>query len=588
MAGLKECGDPDFQVRCPMQGVAVSTSLVDKPLLAALMFQEVWRRLRRRLRTGPVHRLRFVGTGAARLTLVPPSLRHGDPLIAEAVYGSRFYFAGQLVEAGDGSIFQCPPPSAAFAAELNSFAWLRHHAAAGDALAARNARALVCDWIRISGHRLSGPAFEPEVAARRVIAWLSHADLLTSETDYRLLSALHEQPDRAGTLPALGRGGGARRPAAADGAHRARLRLALHADRQRPHPRRAENLAAELDRQVFPDGGHISRDPAAIVAILAELLPLRETYLGQGQPIPKGIYSAIDRMLPALRFFRHGDGSLALFNGAGVSDMQLMTALLRFDETLGEPLSHARHSGFHRLAASGTVVIADTGRPPPAQVSQGAHAGTLAFELSSGPCRIVVNCGRPVGEKPEWRRLSRATAAHSTVTLNDRSSSRFAASKGLDRFLGNPLVPGPTRIDLAEADGDPQPGGAGFTATHDGYDREFGLLHGRSLTLSRDGWTLQGRDRFSRTRRARHHEQAVAAAARFHLHPGVSVEMHGEGAARLTMRGQVWRFSADQPFTIEDSILFADSAGARRTLQLVVPFDPGLTEEIVWRFERER
>nr|WP_255618255.1 heparinase II/III family protein [Aurantimonas sp. VKM B-3413] len=265
-----------------------------------------------------------------------------------------------------------------------------------------------------------------------------------------------------------------------------------------------------------------------------------------------------------------------------------MTALLRFDETLGEPLSHARHSGFHRLAAGGTVVIADTGRPPPAQVSHGAHAGTLAFELSSGPCRIVVNCGRPVGEKPEWRRLSRATAAHSTVTLDDRSSSRFAASKGLDRFLGNPLVPGPTRIDLAEPDVDPQRGGAGFLATHDGYDRDFGLLHGRSMILSKDGWTLEGRDRFSRTRRARHQDHAIAAAARFHLHPGVSVEMHGAGEARLTMRGQVWRFAADQPFTIEDSILFADSGGARRTLQLVVMFDPGLTEEVCWRFERER
>ena len=52
------------------------------------------------------------------------------------------------------------------------------------------------------------------------------------------------------------------------------------------------------------------------------------------------------------------------------------------------------------------------------------------------------------------------------------------------------------------------------------------------------------------------------------------------------MRGQTWCFAVDQPFTIEDSILFADSSGPRRTLQIVVSVDPGLTPEIRWRFER--
>jgi len=565
----------------------VSTSLVDKPLLAALMVQEIWRRVRRRLRTGPLHRWRFAGAVPTQLVVVPPSLRHGDPVIAEAIYGGRFHFAGQLVEPGEGSIFQATAPSAAFCAELHGFSWLRHHSAAGDALAAQNARALVGDWMRLSGARLSGPAFEPEVTARRVIAWMSHADILLGDADYRFYRRFMKSlSSQARFLRSIAL-------EAQDGTPRLMVRIALaFASLSLPTANgriraAAPHLADELDRQIFPDGGHISRDPSAIVAILAELLPLRETYLSQGQPIPKGIYSAIDRMLPALRFFRHGDGSMALFNGAGVSDMQLMAALLRFDETLGEPLSHARQSGYHRLAAEGTVVIADTGRPPPALVSHNAHAGTLAFELSSGSSRIVVNCGRPLADKPEWRRLSRASAAHSTVIVEDRSSSRFAASKNLDRFLGNPLVPGPTRIDLSEPGGDAAGSGLGFSAAHDGYERDFGLLHTRTLVLSADGQTVEGRDRLTRTRRVRSHGQPLRAAARFHLHPGVSVEVLGQ-EARLTLRGQVWRFCADAPLAVEDSILFADSAGARRTLQIVVAFEPAETEEISWRFMRER
>nr|WP_246368406.1 heparinase II/III family protein [Aurantimonas endophytica] len=244
---------------------------------------------------------------------------------------------------------------------------------------------------------------------------------------------------------------------------------------------------------------------------------------------------------------------------------------------------HARQSGYHRLAADQTVVIADTGCPPQPAFSGGAHAGTLSFELSSEASRIVVNCGRPVGEDGDWRRLSRSTAAHSTVTIADQSSSRFARSESLDRFLGTPLVPGPTHVDCAET-GD---SGLGFEATHDGYDRGFGLLHSRRIEVSRDGRSVFGADRFLRG--SGHRPQMIArdATARFHLHPSVVVETAG-AAIRLSVRDQTWLFRCDSHCEIEDSIFFADAAGARRTLQIVVPFDALSPEGVAWRFDRER
>lgn len=558
-------------------------SLADKPQIAVLTIQEAWRRLRRRLRNGPIHRLRFVGAAPERLAVVPPTLYQGDPFIAEAIYGGRFLLAGRLVEAGRGSIFQIAPPSPEFAAELHGFAWLAHHAAA-DALAAQNARALVSDWLRFSANRLGGTAFDPEVAGRRLISWLSHADLLLGSAEYdfyrRFLKSLTNQTRYLRSIA----------QEAPAGLPRLTVRLALAlstlclpgpASRARAA---AQQLADELDRQILPDGGHISRNPAALATILGDLLPVRETLLGQGQPVPKGIYSAIDRMLPALRFFRHSDGTLALFNGTGCSDMQLMAALMRFDETLGEPLSNARHSGYHRLASGGTVVIADTGCPPPVGVSRNAHAGTLAFELSSVTARIVVNCGSPQAGQAALKRLARSTAAHSTVTIGDRSSSRFAGQPHLDRFLGSPLVPGPTNVDVEEIVGAGDRT-TGFEATHDGYDRDLGYLHTRRLELRDNGRKLAGIDRLTATRRPRGREETREAALRFHLHPQVSVETIGD-VARLSLRGQIWQFSVDQAFSVEDSILFADNSGPRRTLQIVVTVDPGLTPEVGWSFER--
>ena len=67
---------------------------------------------------------------------------------------------------------------------LHGFRWLRHMRAAGTELAAQNARALVSDWIGIHGSRISGIAWEPATAARRVIAWLQHSSVVLQGTEF--------------------------------------------------------------------------------------------------------------------------------------------------------------------------------------------------------------------------------------------------------------------------------------------------------------------------------------------------------------------------------------------------------------------
>ncbi|KQT85524.1 heparinase II/III family protein [Aurantimonas sp. Leaf443] len=555
--------------------------LAEKPLLAALTLREAWRRLRRHLHVSAP----FAPSVPAALTVLPPSLRAGRAAQAEAIYLGTFSFADETIATGRDGVFRARGVSLAAQAELHAFEWLAHHAAAGHALASQNARSLVDDWIALGRQARRGPANEPDVAARRFIAWLAHADIVLREGDlafYRrfmrslaaqarhLRRALHEAPEglaRLRVLMAL-----------------AYASLCLPSTVLRIRGA-AQELGEELDRQIFPDGGHVSRDPSALVAILADLLPLRETYVGQGQPVPKGIYSAIDRMLPAIRFFRHGDGTLALFNGAGVCDTALVDDLVRFDETLGEPIVHARQSGYHRLAAGAARLVCDTGCPPPAAVSGRAHAGTLAFEFSCGPERLVVNCGRPLTGSGDWRRLSRATAAHSTLTLADHSSARFSGSPTLDRFLGSPLVSGPSQVAVEEEGHN----GLAVTATHDGYERTFGVLHERCLEMARDGSALFGRDRLLRGLAAAHQPalKARQATLRFHLHPRVDTRRTGHGF-ELTVGDQRWLFDCDQPSEVEDSVFFALERGPRRTRQIVVSFEAGHPDGAAWRFERLR
>src|SRR3546814_11529864 len=48
---------------------------------------------------------------------------------------------------------------------------------------------------------------------------------------------------------------------------------------------------------------------------------------------------------------------------------------------------------YQRLVANKVVLLADAAPPPIARVTEAGCASTLAFELSDGDERIVVNCG---------------------------------------------------------------------------------------------------------------------------------------------------------------------------------------------------
>jgi uncharacterized heparinase superfamily protein len=292
-------------------------------------------------------------------------------------------------------------------------------------------------------------------------------------------------------------------------------------------------------------------------------------------------------MMPMLRFFRHGDGSFALFNGMSNAPSDLVATLLAYDDTHGVPMAHMPHTGFQRLDAGTTTVIIDTGPPPPPNVSQDAHAGCLAFELSSGPSRIVINCGMPSTGRDNWRVFARSSAAHSTLTYHETSSCQFVELSAMKRLLqGAPVVSGPANVESyreAVASGDL------LTTSHDGYLPRFGILHRRVLMMAQDGARLDGEDTLSPAPGGRIKGSETDFAVRFHLHPSVKASRLSDarGVMLVLPNRDVWTFEAlDDKVDLEDSVFLAGNDGARRTAQIVIRQDSRQAALIRWSFVR--
>jgi uncharacterized heparinase superfamily protein len=521
-----------------------------------------------------------------RLIIAPPDLRTADATRAAEIYAGRFVFAGKIVTCHGRSIFELEAPSEDWEAALLGFGWLRHLRAADTALTRANARSLIDDWMS-NASRKRPLERRADVRSRRVISLLSHAPLVLGDTDgkfYRkYLRGLAREIRylRHGMLDV------------ADGVPRLQVVIALcYASlclaNQGRHIRSAtRKLSDELQRQILPDGGHISRNPGALVELLSDLLPLRQTFAARNIAPPPALLNAIDRMMPMLRFFRHGDGSFALFNGMSSAPSDLVATLLAYDDTHGVPMANMPHTGFQRLDAGGTTVIIDTGPPPPPSVSQDAHAGCLSFELSSGPSRIVVNCGMPTTGRDNWRPFARSTAAHSTLTYHDTSSCQFVELSAMKRLLkGAPITSGPSNVRSYREGVD---GGDLLTTSHDGYLSRFGVIHRRVLMVAHDGSRLDGEDTLSPPSGGRIRGGDTNYGLRFHLHPSVKASRlsDAQGVMLVLPNRDVWTFEApDDRVELEDSVFLAGNDGPRRTTQIVIWQDARQVSNVRWSFVR--
>jgi uncharacterized heparinase superfamily protein len=559
-------------------------SVAERTRLSVFLARGLLRRLVSRVTTHPIVNWPFSFGKADRLVIAPQDLRTTDATRASEIYAGRFVFAGKVVICDSRSPFEIAPPSEDWAVSLLGFGWLRHLRAAESGITRANARALVDEWISLN-HSQDPIAWRADVVARRVISWLSQAPLVLDDSDVRFyrrfLRSLTRQVRHLRHTVSEARDGVPRLQAAI-----ALTYGALCMAAQQRHIRAAtKRLGDELVRQILPDGAHISRNPGALIELLVDLLPLRTAFTARNIAPPPALLNAIDRMMPMLRFFRHGDGNFTLFNGMGPTQTDLLTTILAYDDARGAPLTNAPYSGYQRIETAGTLIVMDTGRAPPLAVSQEAHAGCLSFELSARQNRIVVNCGLPTTSRDSWRQVARATAAHSTATLNDTSSCSFLESGAIKRMLyGTPMVGGPHEVAIAREE---QPNGMMLRASHDGYAELFNVIHERALQLSPDGRRLDGEDVFTPAVGETVPAGRDQFAVRFHLHPSVRANRLADGHSVMLLMAnkEVWTFNAyEDRVDVEESVYLAGPDGPRRTVQIVIYGRARKVMRVQWTF----
>ena len=489
----------------------------------------------------------------------------------------NFLFAGQLIEAPEASIWDIAPDQSETARHIQGCAWLDDLAAVGDHKARTKAQDWVYGWIdRYGGGK--GPGWTPDLTGRRLIRWINHAFFLMRGRERvdteRFLISLARQSVFLSRRWKSARPGLARFEALSGMVY-----AGLSLEGMQQHVDAALSaLTKDCQTQINAEGGVPTRNPEELLEVLTLLSWVAKALAEAGRDVPVPIRAAIDRIAPTLRALRHADGGLARFHGGGRGiDGRLDYALVESGNK--EQPNNLRHMGYARLAAGRTTLIADAAAPPSGKASYEAHASTCAIEVTSGRRPMIVSAGAGGDFGPEWKSYGRATASHSTLSIEGYSSSRLGSSSRIhgeeELLLDVPdyvlaqqsTVNNATRLEMA----------------HNGYLSTHGLTHARTLDLSLDGRTISGEDVLTTLSRADEKRfdqvrlrepEGIPYSVRFHLHPDVvaSLDLGGTAVSLTLKSGEIWvmRHDGSAEMGLETSVYLEKGRLKPRSTQQVV------------------
>ena len=531
-----------------------------------------------------LHGFKLRGRFPLKLLAAPPDLWPGNATVGRAVLDGRLDHIGVSINthALRFSTIQAP---AEWMEWMHAFRWLRDVAAEVDhKRGAPIVEALIGRWLEDYA-KFDELAWRPDLLGERIINWMLHAPYLLSSSDQVYRSAVLNNLARSGRhlmQTAEKTPDGLARIKASAGLTVSGLLLPGG-----DHRMHSGALALEkaLAHYVLADGGIASRCPDEHLAILQLLLTVQHVYQERQSEPPAALVQAIGRMGPALRGLTLSDGHLTAVHSSSLgrrADIELASELAGMDQT---PLLNGAHSGFQRLEGGNCVIVMDAGPPPPGRIGGRGHAGTLAFEFSEGQQRIVVNCGgaraTPLGLARDLRDGLRTTAAHSTLVIEDKNSTRIKDDGALGAGVHEVMA---LRQNSDE--------GGLVEASHDGYVSRYGLDHMRRIYLSGSGEDVRGEDLLmpaAKSRWRRRLSDSPDFTIRFHLGSGIEATPTADkqGALLKLPGGKVWAFKCrGAQLSVEPSLWISPDGKPVKTQQCVLTAKAGKDGASVrWTFK---
>ena len=228
--------------------------------------------------------------------------------------------------------------------------------------------------------------------------------------------------------------------------------------------------------------------------------------------------------------------------------------------------------------------IIDCGNPPPNNFVKHYQAGCLSFEIVSNKQKVICNSGYGKYLSSKLTSLSRSTAAHSTLYLNNTSSCIFQKNKFINKIYGNSLIEKHRVINKNYTENKDF---YFLEASHNGYEKNLGYIHTRSIKILKKNDKIFGVDEIKKTR---NYLNSVIYYVRFHIYPDTkAVKTKGGNSILISLsNGEGWLLNSNtNDFDIEKNIFLGNKNKITNNESIFISgFTKNNSTLIKWMLER--
>ena len=285
-------------------------------------------------------------------------------------------------------------------------------------------------------------------------------------------------------------------------------------------------INSSFDNEYFPK----SRNIRQLVFYLKYFVLIRELLIESLNDIPEYLNEIIYYLGKAYNFSWGSIKESLLFNGNHVSDLS------DFDKYLNlykYKFLNERHElgGYSILKNKNIVIAMDSGSTPDKKYSNDYQSGPLSFEAIYKGKKIICNSGYFQNQNHKLNTISRSTVAHSTLILNNKSASTFK-KKNKKTVLENGLKSINNNIIY-------QKNFWSIKGSHNGYQKEFGIIHERAIEFFPESNKFLGKDKLIKKK----NYIPASFEIRFHLMPNTKVtKTQDNRTVLIELENSGWKF----------------------------------------------
>ena len=175
----------------------------------------------------------------------------------------------------------------------------------------------------------------------------------------------------------------------------------------------------------------------------------------------------------------------------------------------------------------------DVGQPPASKLSSNYQSGALSFEINSGGKKLISNCGYYNNKNFKLIELSKSTATHSTLIIDDHSSCRYKKMNNKNYFAFNDLRILKKNIVFEKNYWK-------INAAHDGYQNKYNITHEREIEFYPEQLKFVGTDKILNKK----NNFNIKFEVRFHLEPNVKLmKTQDNKTILIELEDDGWKFT---------------------------------------------